>query len=157
MAKKISIIKGDKNEIYQSLLPQIKALVADETDRIANLANICAAISQTFHFLWVGFYRVEKDELILGPFQGPVACTRIEKNAGVCGTAWAKNTTVIVENVDNFPGHIACSSASKSEIVVPVKNASGELIYVLDIDSDQLACFDTVDQKYLEEIVAFIQ
>ena len=156
MAEELNIIKGDKKETYQLLVPQIKALISGETDCIANLANVSAAISQTFGFLWVGFYRVEKDELVLGPFQGPVACTRIAKKTGVCGAAWTQSTTVIVANVDDFPGHIACSSASKSEIVVPVKNASGDVTYVLDIDSDQLNCFDTVDQKYLEQIVALI-
>lgn len=157
MAEELNVnTLGSKEESYQTLVPQIEALISSETDPVANLANIAAAIWETFGFLWIGFYRVEGEELILGPFQGPLACTRIAKGAGVCGTAWAKNTTLIVPNVDEFPGHIACSSASKSEIVVPVLSASGDVLYILDIDSDQLDCFDKIDQKYLEEIAAII-
>ena len=156
MAKELSIMQGSKEEIYRALIPQITALLENEADWVANLANISAAIKQTFSFLWVGFYRVKGNELILGPFQGPLACTRITKSSGVCGTAWAQKTTLIVPNVNEFPGHIACSSESKSEIVVPIKNSSGDVVFILDIDSDRLNCFDKVDQKYLEEIAALI-
>lgn len=148
------IIKGDsKKELYENLLPQIKSLVEGESDEIANMANISACLKDTFNFLWVGFYRVIADELVLGPFQGPLACTRIRKGKGVCGTAWQNAETVIVTDVDEFPGHIACSSLSKSEIVVPVfKN--NEVVAVLDIDSEKLATFDAIDKEYLEKLVA---
>lgn len=147
------IIKGsNKKELYENLIPQIKSLVEGEPDSIANMANVSACLKDTFHFWWVGFYRVVGDELVLGPFQGPLACTRIKKGKGVCGTAWQKAETVVVPDVDAFPGHIACSSLSRSEIVVPiVKN--GEVIAVLDIDSEKLNTFDDVDRKYLEELV----
>lgn len=147
------IIKGsNKKELYENLIPQIKSLVEGEPDSIANMANISACLKDTFHFWWVGFYRVVGDELVLGPFQGPLACTRIKKGKGVCGTAWQKAETVVVPDVDAFPGHIACSSLSRSEIVVPiVKN--GEVIAVLDIDSEKLNTFDDIDRKYLEELV----
>lgn len=144
-----------KEEKYQSLVPQIESLITGEEDLIANLANIAAALKEVFDFFWVGFYRVKGDQLILAPFQGTVACTRIRYGRGVCGTAWKEKKTQLVANVDEFPGHIACSSASKSEIVVPIFN-KGEVIGVLDIDSDQLNDFDEVDQKYLEEIVKII-
>ena len=149
-----------KEEKYQEIIPQIKALVAGETDIIANMANIVAVLHNTFHFWWTGFYLVKRlpvtgdglrEELVLGPFQGPIACTRIPYNKGVCGTAWAENKTLIVPNVHEFPGHIACSSASKSEIVVPIRR-NGEVIAVLDIDGADYNTFDTIDQKYLEQI-----
>lgn len=148
------IIKGNsKKELYENLIPQIKSLVEGETDEIANMANISACLKDTFNFWWVGFYRVIADELVLGPFQGPLACTRIRKGKGVCGTAWQNAETVIVTDVDEFPGHIACSSLSRSEIVVPVfKN--NEIIAVLDIDSEKLATFDATDKEYLEKLVA---
>ena len=142
----------NKEELYQSLLPQIRELIGKEKDWIANLANIAAALKQTFGFFWVGFYRVIGNELVLGPFQGPVACTRIPLGKGVCGTAWKERRTIIVPDVEQFPGHIACNSASKSEIVVPLFN-KGEIVGVLDIDHDQLNTFDETDAKYLEMIL----
>ena len=150
------IIKGDsKKELYENLLPQIKALVEVETDVIANMANISACLKDTFNFWWVGFYRVIGEELVLGPFQGPLACTRIRKGKGVCGSAWKNAETLIVPDVDAFPGHIACSSLSKSEIVVPVfKN--GNITAVLDIDSEKLATFDATDKEYLEKLVSYL-
>ncbi len=155
MAEELKTTAGSKVEKYQTLIPQIEALVSSESNLIANLANVSAALNQTFDFLWVGFYLVDGDELVLGPFQGPLACTRIKKGKGVCGTAWAKNQTIIVDDVDQFPGHIACSSASRSEIVLPLAK-DAELWGVLDIDSDQLASFDKVDQQYLQQIIAFL-
>ena len=140
--------------MYATLLPQIKALVEGESNRVANLANIAAALKQTFGFFWVGFYLVEDGELVLGPFQGPIACTRIRYGRGVCGTAWKEGKTLIVPDVDKFPGHIACSSASRSEIVVPIYNKEKEVVGVLDIDSDRLAEFDETDREWLERIVA---
>ena len=137
------------------LLPQVVSLVEGESDRIAGMENMAAALAQTFGFFWVGFYRVIGDKLVLGPFQGPIACTRIAFGKGVCGTAWKRAETVIVPDVDAFPGHIACNSASRSEIVVPVK-ADGEVIAVLDIDSDRLGAFDEVDLRYLEQLVALL-
>lgn len=146
------IIKGDsKKELYENLLPQIKSLVEGETDLIANMANVSACLKDTFNFWWVGFYRVEGEELVLGPFQGPLACTRIRKGKGVCGTAWQEAKTMIVPDVDAFPGHIACSSLSRSEIVVPIVK-DGKVTAVLDIDSEKLAAFDQTDQKYLEQL-----
>ena len=156
MAEELSIINGDKDQLYQSLLPQIEALISSEDDWLANLANVCAALQQTFAFLWVGFYRVIDSQLVLGPFQGPIACTRIAKGAGVCGKAWERNATIIVPDVDQFPGHIACSSSSKSEIVVPIVGANNEVAYVLDIDSDKLNDFDEIDQVYLEQLAKAI-
>ena len=148
------IIKGDsKKELYENLLPQIKALVEGENDMIANMANVAACLKDTFNFWWVGFYRVINDELVLGPFQGPLACTRIRKGKGVCGTAWQRAETVIVPDVDEFPGHIACSSLTKSEIVVPVFK-DGKIIAVLDVDSERTANFDDVDKEFLEKLVA---
>lgn len=144
-----------KEEKYKALVPQIKALLEGEDDVIANLSNVAAALKSTFNFWWVGFYIVKQNELVLGPFQGPVACTRIQKSKGVCGTSWAESSTIIVPDVDEFPGHIACSSLSKSEIVVPMfKN--NEVWAVLDVDSEFLNHFDTSDAKYLEEIVAML-
>ena len=155
MAEDLSILKGSKQEQYESILPQIEGLLTGENNLIANLANISAALKEQFNWWWVGFYWVQEDELVLGPFQGPVACTRIKKGRGVCGAAWEQGKTLIVEDVEIFPGHIACSSASKSEIVVPVfKN--GIIVGVLDVDSELLAHFDETDQLYLEKIVALI-
>lgn len=156
MAEELSINAGDKAQRYQSLLPQITALISDEEDPIANQANVIAALWQTFGFFWVGFYRVHGQELVLGPFQGPIACTRIAYGAGVCGSAWKQHKTLVVEDVDTFPGHIACASASRSEIVVPVMNKSGAVTHVLDIDSDQLAMFDSIDKEYLEKLAELI-
>lgn len=155
MAEELSITQGTKEEKYQALLPQIKALLTGEEDRIANMANFCAALKQEFNFFWIGFYLVKEDQLVLGPFQGSIACTRIQKGKGVCGTAWEQNQTIVVEDVDAFPGHISCSSLSRSEIVVPVRS-SGKVIAVLDIDSDQLADFDATDQLYLNEICTWL-
>lgn len=148
------IIKGNtKAELYENLLPQIQSLVDVESDEVANMANISACLKDTFNFWWVGFYRVIGEELVLGPFQGPLACTRIRKGKGVCGKAWQDAATVIVPDVDAFPGHIACSSLSRSEIVVPIiKN--GEVTAVLDIDSEKLNTFDEVDKVYLESLVS---
>jgi len=155
MAEDLSIIKGDKEAQYVSLIPQIKALLEGETDLVANLANIAAALKEQFGWFWVGFYWVKNDELVLGPFQGPVACTRIRKGRGVCGTSWAEAKTLIVPDAEKFPGHIACSSLSKSEIVVPVIR-NGAVLGVLDVDASELDQFDEVDQRYLEEIVKLV-
>ena len=155
MAENLLISTGSKEEKYRELLPQLHALVSTETDFIANLANVAAALKQTFGFFWVGFYIVKGDELVLGPFQGPIACTRIRIGRGVCGTAWKEVRTLLVPDVEQFPGHIACSSDSKSEIVVPMIR-QGEVVGVLDIDSDTLDSFDTVDARYLEEICTYI-
>lgn len=143
-----------KEQTYRSLLPQIQALVAGETDFIANMANIAAALHEAFGFWWTGFYRVIDNELVLGPFQGPIACTRIAYGRGVCGTAWQQGETIVVPNVHEFPGHIACSSESKSEIVVPVRR-NGQIIAVLDIDSAEYNTFDAIDKQYLEQVVRF--
>lgn len=155
MAEDLTITKGDKKTQYESLIPQIQGLLSGETNLIANLGNIAAALKEQFNWLWVGFYWIQEDELVLGPFQGPVACTRIKKGRGVCGTSWEKEATIIVEDVEKFPGHIACSSSSKSEIVLPVFK-EGKMVGVLDVDSSELAEFDTVDQVYLEKILALI-
>lgn len=155
MAEQLIIKDGTKQERYEALLPQIAAVVEGEPDLIANMANVAAMLHETFGFWWTGFYRVEGEELVLGPFQGPMACTRIRKGRGVCGTAWAKSETQVVPDVDKFPGHIACSSASRSEIVVPVFH-EGCIIAVLDIDSAQLATFDETDRHYLEKIVQLL-
>ncbi|WPZ11059.1 GAF domain-containing protein [Roseivirga spongicola] len=145
-----------KEEKYQSLIPQIEALVTAEPDLTANLANIASALKYGMGFFWVGFYLVKDDELVLGPFQGPIACTRIRKGKGVCGTSWEKAETLLVPNVDEFPGHIACSSDSKSEIVLPaIKN--GEVALILDVDSDQLNDFDSVDQEHLEKLMRVVE
>lgn len=154
MAEELIIDKRGKKEMYATLLPQIKALVEGESNRVANLANVAAALKQTFGFFWVGFYLVEDGELVLGPFQGPIACTRIRYGRGVCGTAWKEGKTLVVPDVDKFPGHIACNSASRSEIVVPIYNKEKEVVGVLDIDSDRLAEFDETDREWLERIVA---
>lgn len=155
MAEDLSIISGNKTEQYESLIPQIKGLLEGEPDLIANLANVTGALKEQFNWLWVGFYVVKNNELVLGPFQGPVACTRIKKGRGVCGTSWEKAETLIVPDVEKFPGHIACSSLSKSEIVVPIIR-NNDVIGVLDIDSSELIQFDETDQHYLEEIVRLI-
>ncbi len=155
MADDLTIIKGDKTEQYESLVPQIKALLEGEPDLIANLANTVTALKEQFGWLWVGFYLVKSDELVLAPFQGPVACTRIRKGRGVCGTSWAEAKTLIVPDVEKFPGHIACSSLSRSEIVVPVIR-NNEVIAVLDVDSEELNNFDETDQHYLEQIISLI-
>lgn len=147
----------DKESKYQILLPQIKSLIEGESNLIANLANICAALKQTFNFFWVGFYLVENDELVLGPFQGNIACTRIGMGKGVCGTAWKEQKIIRVDDVDKFPGHIACSSLSRSEIVVPIFNKNNVVTMVLDIDSDQLSDFNQTDEKYLAQLATIIQ
>lgn len=152
MAEDLHIIHGTKSEVYESLIPQINALIEGEPDLVANLANTVAALKEQFGWFWVGFYLVKQDELVLGPFQGPVACTRIKKGRGVCGSSWEQARTLIVPDVEKFPGHIACSSLSKSEIVVPIIR-NNEVIGVLDVDSDQLDQFDETDQLYLEKIV----
>jgi len=156
MAEDLHIITGNKTEQYQSLLPQVKGLLEGEPDLIANLANTVAALKEQFGWLWVGFYLVKNDELVLAPFQGPVACTRIKKGRGVCGTAWAKAETLIVPDVEKFPGHIACSSLSRSEIVVPIIR-NKDVVAILDVDSNELNQFDTADQYYLEQIVSLLQ
>ena len=155
MAENLIIHTGSKEEKYRELLPQLHALVSTEADLIANLANMAAALKQTFGFFCVGFYLVKEEELVLGPFQGPIACTRIRFGRGVCGTAWKEARTLIVPDVEQFPGHIACSSDSKSEIVVPILK-QGKVAGVLDIDSDTLDSFDTIDARYLEEICTYI-
>lgn len=155
MAEDLKIIQGLKEHQYISLIPQIKSLIEGESNLIANMANICAALKEQFGWLWVGFYLVENDELVLGPFQGPVACTRIQKGKGVCGAAWQNAQTILVPDVEKFPGHIACSSLSKSEIVLPVFSKN-EIIGVLDVDSVLLNDFDEIDQKYLEEILLIL-
>jgi L-methionine (R)-S-oxide reductase len=155
MAEDLSIVQGTKEEKYQSVIPQIKALIDGEPDLVANLANIVAALMEQFGWLWIGFYLVKENQLVLAPFQGPVACTRIRKGKGVCGTSWEKAQTIIVPDVENFPGHIACSSKSRSEIVVPVIR-DNKVMGVLDVDSDKLAAFDEADKQFLEEIVNLI-
>lgn len=155
MAEDLTIISGNKEDQYESLISQIKGLLEGETDLIANLATVAAALKEQFNSLWVGFYLVKNNELVLGPFQGPVACTRIQKGRGVCGTSWAKAETLIVPDVEKFPGHIACSSLSRSEIVIPVIR-NNEVIAVLDVDSREPDHFNETDKKYLEEIVDLI-
>ena len=156
MAETLSIPEqATREEVYQRLLPQIQSLISGETNLVANLANISAALHEAFGFLWVGFYLVEGQQLVLGPFQGPIACTRIAYGKGVCGQVWAKKQSLVVPNVDEFPGHIACSSASQSEVVVPVMQGN-EVAMVLDIDSDQLQDFSEIDQRYLTELAEMI-
>ena len=152
MAEDLTIIKGTKEEQYTALLPQLQGLLQGEPDLVANLANVTAALKEQFGWFWVGFYLVKGDELVLAPFQGPVACTRIKKGRGVCGSSWAQAQTLIVPDVEKFPGHIACSSLSKSEIVVPIIR-NGVVLGVLDVDAAELDQFDTTDQQYLEAIV----
>ncbi len=163
MAEELIITAKDKGGIYAQILPQIEAVVSAETDMIANMANVSAILKEAFGFWWVGFYIVKptcssdashvEKELVLGPFQGPLACTRIKKGRGVCGTAWVKEETIIVPDVEQFPGHIACSSLSRSEIVVPVFAADGSVMAVLDIDSEHLATFDVTDKEWLERML----
>lgn len=162
MAEDLTIITGTKQEQYEALIPQIKGLLEGETDLIANLANVAAALKEQFNWLWIGFYLVKpaspankNEELVLGPFQGPVACTRIKKGRGVCGSSWAQKKTLIVPDVEKFPGHIACSSASRSEIVIPIL-LNEEVVAVLDADSKELNEFDSTDQAYLEQIVSLL-
>ena len=157
MAEEIVIeAKASKAAKYQSLLPQLEALVGDEPSIIANMANVAAALKEVFSFFWVGFYLVEDGTMVLGPFQGPVACTRLGQGKGVCGAAWSGKRTVLVPDVDKFPGHIACSSGSKSEIVVPGIDGEGKVIFVLDVDSDELDDFDDTDRQYLEQIADLV-
>ncbi len=157
MAEDLTIIHStNKQEQYQSLIPQIDALLHGETDLVANLANVAAALKEQFKWFWVGFYLVKNNELVLGPFQGPVACTRIAKGKGVCGVAWEQAKTLIVPDVDAFPGHIACSSASRSEIVIPIFKKD-EVVGVLDVDSEELNQFDETDAKYLEQIIKLLK
>lgn len=153
MAEDLKISQGNKHEKYQTIIPQILSLIEGETNKIANMANVVAALKEQFDWWWVGFYVVSEQELVLAPFQGTVACTRIAKGRGVCGTAWSQKQTILVENVDEFQGHIACSSLSKSEIVVPVFDSKQEVKAVLDIDSQYLAYFDDIDKQYLEQLV----
>ena len=158
MAESIAFSKAaDRATVYAELAPQIEALVEGETDLIANLANVAAVLKEAFGFFWVGFYLKKGDQLVLGPFQGPLACTRIDFDSGVCGHAYTTRETVIVPNVDEFPGHIACSSASKSEIVVPIVDANGDVFGVLDVDSDKLDDFGQADRDGLERIVELIR
>ena len=171
MAEHLEIAEGSKWERYAALLPQIKSVVEDEPDQIACMANVASMLHETFHWWWTGFYRVvgndvkegekfkgfkDTQELVLGPFQGPMACTRIRRGRGVCGTAWEKDETQVVPDVEQFPGHIACSSASRSEIVVPIHDKEGQVTDVLDIDSDELNTFDEVDREWLEKIASLI-
>lgn len=155
MAEDLSISRGTKEEQYRELIPQIKGLVEGETDLVANLANISAALKEQFKWLWVGFYLVKEEELVLGPFQGPVACTRIRKGRGVCGSSWQQEKTLIVPDVEKFPGHIACSSLSRSEIVIPLFR-NGQVAGVLDVDSEETDRFDETDRLYLEQITGLI-
>ncbi|MDH6304425.1 L-methionine (R)-S-oxide reductase [Parabacteroides sp. PF5-5] len=155
MAENLLIGQGSKVEMYEALLPQIEGLVSGEEDVVANMANVAAALKRTFDFFWVGFYVVKNGVLVLAPFQGPVACTRIKFGKGVCGTAWKEAQTIVVPDVEQFPGHIACNSASRSEIVVPLFRDK-EVVAVLDIDSDSLNNFDETDAKYLETICRLI-
>ena len=157
MAEDLTIPKeGSKEEMYESLYPQLKALTEDEPDLIANMANIASALKEAFGFFWVGFYRVVGDQLVLGPFQGPVACTRIIFGRGVCGTAWKEKRTILVPDVELFPGHIACSSLSRSEIVIPLLR-DGDVVAVLDVDSDALNSFNEVDTLFLEKIASLLK
>lgn len=155
MAEELRIAQGSKAERYALLVEQVASLLQGETDRVARMANVAAMIHQTFGFWWTGFYRVVGEVLVLGPFQGPLACMRIRYGRGVCGTAWKERRTVIVEDVEQFPGHIACSSASRSEIVVPLMRGD-EVVAVLDIDSEKLATFDEEDRHWLEQIVSLV-
>lgn len=155
MAEDLIKLTGTKSEKYEGLIPQIKGLVDGESDAVANMANVCAALKEAFDFFWVGFYMVKGDELVLGPFQGPVACTRIRMGKGVCGTAWETGQTQLVPDVDAFPGHIACSSLSKSEIVIPLIKDQ-QVIGVLDVDSDQLNDFDETDNQYLSNLCSWL-
>ena len=155
MSEDLIISRGTKEEQYTEIIPQIAALIEGEPDLIANLANITAALKQQFDWLWIGFYLVKENELVLGPFQGPIACTRIKKGRGVCGTAWEQMKTIIVQDVNKFPGHITCSSSSKSEIVLPLIRQN-EVVAVLDVDHSQYAAFDKTDELFLSEIISLI-
>ena len=155
MSEDLTIIQGSKEEIYEALLPQINVLIEGEPDLVANLANIAAALKEQFDWLWVGFYLVKSDELVLSPFQGPVACTRIKKGRGVCGSSWQQAMTLVVPDVEKFPGHISCSSLSRSEIVIPIIR-NNEVLGVLDVDSQHLNHFDETDKKYLEKLITYI-
>lgn len=155
MAEELQLMEGSKEERYRSLLSQIKSLIEGENDLIANLANVSAVLKEAFHFFWVGFYLVKEEELVLGPFQGSIACTRIRKGRGVCGTAWALAQTQLVPDVDLFPGHIACSSLSRSEVVIPLIK-EGAVWGVLDVDSDRLNDFDETDVRFLEELCRYL-
>ena len=157
MAEDLHIVGNTKEEIYQSIIPQIKALVEGESDITANMANVCAVLKFGLNIFWVGFYLVKNNQLVLGPFQGPVACTRINLGKGVCGTAWQNNQTIIVDDVDAFPGHIACSSLSKSEIVLPIYNSKKEIIGVLDVDSEEYKTFNKTDEFYLTQILEILK
>ncbi len=157
MAEDLKLTATTKEEKYKELIPQICALIEGEKDNIANMANICAALKFGMNFFWVGFYLVKNDQLVLGPFQGPVACTRINLGKGVCGTSWQKKETIIVEDVEKFPGHIACSSLSKSEIVLPLFDAQKNVIAVFDVDSDELNSFDKTDEVYLNKIINLLK
>lgn len=156
MAEDLLILNGTKEEQYESLIPQINALIESESDLVANLANIAASLKEQFGWFWVGFYMVKLDELVLGPFQGPVACTRIKLGRGVCGTSWKEAKTIVVDDVEKFPGHIACSSLSRSEIVIPIIR-NGQVLGVLDVDSSTLSTFDQTDAEYLQKIVDLIK
>ena len=156
MAEELHITATTKEEKYRELFPQIKSLVEGETDLIANMANICSALKYGMNFFWVGFYLIKNNELVLGPFQGTIAFTRIQKGKGVCGKSWELNDVIIVEDVDQFPGHIACSSLSKSEIVLPVYNSNKEIIGVLDVDSDEYSSFDRTDEFWLKQVVELL-
>lgn len=155
MADELKINASTKEDKYKELIPQLKSLIDTEEDLIANLANICAALKQSFNFWWVGFYLIKNDQLVLGPFQGPIACTRINFGKGVCGKSWELNKTLIVPNVDEFEGHIACSSLSKSEIVIPIKDKNKTIIGVLDVDSEFLNHFNETDEMFLNQILQF--
>lgn len=157
MADDLKLTSNTKEEKYIELIPQIKALVDGEKDVIANMANICAALKYGMNFFWVGFYLVKENQLVLGPFQGPVACTRINVGKGVCGTSWQKKETIIVDDVDAFPGHISCSSLSKSEIVLPLLNSQNIVVGLLDVDSDTLKSFDNTDELYLSKIINLLK
>lgn len=156
MAEELHITGTSKAERYEQLYPQIKSLIEGEPDLIANLANIASALKYSMNFFWVGFYLVKGDELVLGPFQGTIACTRIKKGKGVCGKAWELNDVIIVDDVDQFPGHIACSTLSKSEIVLPFYNSKKEIIGVLDVDSDEYSSFDRTDEEWLTKIILLL-
>ncbi len=156
MADDLIITASTKEEKYKQLLPQIQALLTGEDDTVANMANVCAALKYGLNFFWVGFYLVKNNQLVLGPFQGPVACTRINNGKGVCGAAWQKAHTLIVPNVNEFEGHIACSSLTKSEIVIPIFNKNNTVIGVLDVDSDELNSFNHIDEYYLKEILVLL-
>ncbi len=156
MANDLIITATDKEEKYKQLFPQIKALLTGEIDTIANMANVCAALKYSLNFFWIGFYLVKNNQLVLGPFQGPVACTRIDSGKGVCGTAWQNAQTLIVPEVDKFEGHIACSALTKSEIVLPIFDKNNIVVGVLDIDSDKLDFFDKIDEKYLKDILGLL-